>query len=371
MPIGNATWGDFVADSEVEMVRDTRAVVGSTCFRTDVDAPNGVLYMCVALPHTVPTNWAPYADVIAGIGGGGMTYGGGGAGGSDPTAWGAFVGSLPGTVTIDGVTWTIAARDSNNRITKYEVVLGGGTLNLIQLVGYNNGYPEYSGNYYKGGAVVMTLPQLKALRDEVLVPGGLLCRGFRARNEGASDADCFAYVISSTGVKTYRSSVWEWDGYMLSPQEGASRSDLQPKTWANSSVESGALSTIAIPGWLVQPGLTLITESGSTADAAGTSSTLTARVKINATEVANGVGSAGGTPSTTIAHRLRALTATSQYGPNSSAGQTGSYSASSSAAILLAVNTAAADFTVTTTLQMSVADKTATQQFARCYLERS
>lgn len=68
MPIGNATWGDFIADSEYEMAADTTALIGSTCLRRDVDAPNGTLYVCTALPSTDPANWSPYADVIAGGG---------------------------------------------------------------------------------------------------------------------------------------------------------------------------------------------------------------------------------------------------------------------------------------------------------------
>jgi len=60
MPIGNATWGDFVCNSATEMISDaTKAVVGTTCLRTDVGALPGTLYVLRVLPNNVLDNWQP------------------------------------------------------------------------------------------------------------------------------------------------------------------------------------------------------------------------------------------------------------------------------------------------------------------------
>lgn len=66
MPIGNAAWGDFVADSQAEMLNANRAVVGSTCLRTDVDPANGgTLFTCVALPSNDAGNWSLMSSVVS------------------------------------------------------------------------------------------------------------------------------------------------------------------------------------------------------------------------------------------------------------------------------------------------------------------
>ena len=60
MPIGNATWGDFTCNSDTEMISDaTKAVVGTTCLRTDVGALPGTLYELRALPNNILDNWQP------------------------------------------------------------------------------------------------------------------------------------------------------------------------------------------------------------------------------------------------------------------------------------------------------------------------
>lgn len=60
MLIGNATWGDFVCNSDAEMLVDgANAVVGTTCLRTDVGALPGTLYVLQALPNNVLYNWQP------------------------------------------------------------------------------------------------------------------------------------------------------------------------------------------------------------------------------------------------------------------------------------------------------------------------
>jgi len=66
MPIGNATWGDFTVNSEVEMLDNSQAVVGTTCFRTDVGAAPGALYTLGALPPSVLANWGPAGALTAG-----------------------------------------------------------------------------------------------------------------------------------------------------------------------------------------------------------------------------------------------------------------------------------------------------------------
>lgn len=324
-------------------------------------------------PYGVPmdftvacTNGTITYTTTAGYGSDGGSGGGGGGGGDDPTDWGSFTAAKPGTVTVNGVTWTIGYTGDN--ITSYTVALTGAD-DLVVTVSYDNGYAEYSGNINVGGAVRMTAPQLRYLRDEILISAGALAAGFRARVEGASDTDAISYVVDTAGTKTYRSCVLEWDGAVLVPMEGVSRNVYQTATHASSSSESAALATVVFPGWLVKPGLDLVCETMHTATG-GTSGTLTARLKVNGTEFGNGVGSAGGSPSTTIQQNLRALGSASQIGPNSSAGQTGSHSASSSAAITHSINSETTDFTITTTTQMSVADKTATMQYLRVSLER-
>jgi len=59
MPIGNATWGDFTVNSQAEMIANDKAVIGTTCFRTDIDAPLGKLYTLNSLPASVAANWGP------------------------------------------------------------------------------------------------------------------------------------------------------------------------------------------------------------------------------------------------------------------------------------------------------------------------
>ena len=61
MPIGNATWGDFTANTEEEMTSNTQAVVGTTCLRTDTDLQvnglPGVLVTLARLPASDVDNW--------------------------------------------------------------------------------------------------------------------------------------------------------------------------------------------------------------------------------------------------------------------------------------------------------------------------
>jgi hypothetical protein len=69
--IGNTTAGDFVCDSEAEMIRIVDAVVGNTCLRRDAAPPLGTLYVLTALPPTTAANWKTWAEVFAGGSGGG------------------------------------------------------------------------------------------------------------------------------------------------------------------------------------------------------------------------------------------------------------------------------------------------------------
>lgn len=289
---------------------------------------------------------------------GGGAGGAGGAGvafGSDPTA----VGSRGTPYTVNGVAWTVAY-NGDGSVASYTVTLSGG-LSLVRTVSYVDGFPIFSGAIEVAGATVMTLPQLKKLRDEVLVVAGAAARGFRARVVGANDTDALSWEIDSAGVKTYLHAVVEWDGQQLIAISNVKRATQQQATFVNTTGTSGALRTIVFPGWLMgirnRLALELEYETG-TATVAGTTG---GGININAIGDVVGVGGSNTTGQMGFGKWLLRQRSTTSQRMHNGALSSGGYGYSSAPVSSYSINTETTDITTDFKLQCNTStDRTLT-----------
>ena len=312
MPIGNAAWGDIIADTDRDMTSDLNgSIVGTTCWRTDVDPLNGgTLYVCTGLPATDVANWIKFADIEGGGGGGDASFvrgqieqtlvegtnitlttngsgstrtitidaaagggsGGSGGGGSDRTDYTLQADPVNGgqrlaTETVDGLTWTYSY-NAQGAVILAEA-LGGVLSRSITVDAY--GFGKATGNIFtKGGSITVTSSQMPALRTALTSLGTAVSAQF--------------YVVDFTSS---RGLLLEWNNVdvCLRPVGGNKAllySDVTTQTATDPGTdESPALYTFVFPAWLRGPkGILEVKFAG---DYTGEVDTKTTRIKVNGT----------------------------------------------------------------------------------------
>lgn len=307
---------------------------------------------------------SPATGVIYGQSDGAGGYealgGGGGGGGDDVTDWGGFTAGVPSTVTVNGVTQTIGRDVDGNPIT-YTIALTGAD-DIVTTLSYDNGYSEAAGNIIKGGAITMTAAQAQFLKSEVLTALGSAANGFKARV-----TDLFFSTLPANATPIYHEGVFEWQNTRFRAVSGCEFDVWHNSTHVNSSAESAALATVVLPGWLCGRGNIWRNRVVHTA-AGGTNSTLTTSVKVNGTSRVSAATGSGTSPTNAFELDLHCVDGAAQFFLPNAAAATGGTAATSGAYVTSTIDTTAGDITITSTAQVTVADKTITHRLTRVEL---
>lgn len=341
---GSSAYLGTVAD-EAAMIALSTAAAGDECYRTDT----GTFWKLRVAPYSSAANWTNLGTVIVGAGGG-----------DDVTAWGGFTGgvsgTMPTTVTVNGVTQTIAYVAGTNNVESYTIPLTGAA-DIVTLIGYDNGYTEASGDIIKGNALEMTAAQLEALQSEVLESAGALANGFKARV-----TDLFFSTLAASATQLYHEGVLEWQNYRFRPVSGCVFDLQYESTHVNDAAESGALSTVVLPGHLCLAGSIWRTKVIHTSSL-GASAALQTFIKVNGSTIISPAGASAVSGTNALELDIHCRSDTSQMYLPQSAAALGSTIASSSAITTSSVNATTTDLTITTTADVGAAtDKTITHR---------
>jgi len=165
---------------------------------------------------------------------------------ADPTSVGP--GGTP--VTVQGVPRAVAY-DVDNAPVSETISMPVAGLSLQRTFSLTGGILTASGAIETGRGMLMTLPKLKAFRDEVLAGLGVAANTWIGCVYGDNDTDALAWSIDQSGNKLYRPCFVGWDGEEVYPISECWRETRHTATHTASTSISSAMRTLELPEWLL------------------------------------------------------------------------------------------------------------------------